>query len=71
MYRKRNSVEIILKEEYSKNVLEVKRVSDRMISVKPEIQEIIINLISAYAQQVRWEMEELSYTKWKEDGRVG
>ncbi len=55
---KRNGVEVILKEEYVKSVLEVKRVSDRMMSVKLEIEGVMINVISTYAPQVGCEMEE-------------
>ncbi len=55
---KRNGVGVILKEEYVNSVLEVKRVSDRMMSVKLEIEGVMINVISAYAPQVGCEMEE-------------
>ena len=34
MDRKRNGVGVILKEEYAKNVVEVKRLSDKVMSVK-------------------------------------
>ncbi len=55
---KRNGIGVILKEEYVNSVLEVKRVSDRMMSVKLEIEGVMINVISAYAPQVGCEMEE-------------
>ncbi|KAI5105627.1 hypothetical protein C0J45_5299 [Silurus meridionalis] len=51
---KRNGVGGILKEEYSKSVVEVKRVSDRLINVKLEVEGVI----SVYAPQVGCEMEE-------------
>ncbi len=54
----RNGIGVILKEEYLNSVLEVKRVSDRMMSVKLEIEAVMINVISAYAPQVGCEMEE-------------
>ncbi len=54
----RNGIGVILKEEYVNSVLEVKRVSDRMMSVKLEIEGVMINVISAYAPQVGCEMEE-------------
>ncbi|KAI5625329.1 hypothetical protein C0J50_15188 [Silurus asotus] len=54
----RNGVGVILKEEYSKSVVEVKRVSDRVMNVKVEVEGMMINVISAYAPQVRCEMEE-------------
>ncbi|KAI5626699.1 hypothetical protein C0J50_13659 [Silurus asotus] len=42
---KRNGVGVILKEEYSKRVVEVKRLSDRMIIVKLEVEGMMINVI--------------------------
>lgn len=54
----RISIGVILKEEYVKSVLEVKRVSYRIMSVKLEIEGVMINVISAYALQVRCVMEE-------------
>ncbi|KAI5094883.1 hypothetical protein C0J45_14958 [Silurus meridionalis] len=55
---KKNGVGVILKEEYSKSVVEVKKVSDRVMIVKVEVEGMMINVISAYAQQVGCEMEE-------------
>ncbi|KAI5088533.1 hypothetical protein C0J45_21105 [Silurus meridionalis] len=55
---KRNGVGVILKEEYSKSVVEVKRVSDRVMIVKLEVKGMMINVISASAPQVCCEMEE-------------
>ncbi|KAI5613450.1 hypothetical protein C0J50_11338 [Silurus asotus] len=55
---KRNGVGVILKEEYSTSVVEVKRVSDRVMIVKVEVEGMMINVISAYAPQVGCEMEE-------------
>ncbi|KAI5625327.1 hypothetical protein C0J50_15186 [Silurus asotus] len=55
---KRNGVGLILKEEYSKSVVEVKRVSGRVMNVKVEVEGMMINVISAYAPQVGCEMEE-------------
>ncbi|KAI5607533.1 hypothetical protein C0J50_1844 [Silurus asotus] len=54
---KRNGVGVILKKEYSKCVVEVKRVSDRVMKVKLEVEGVMINVISAYAPQVGCEME--------------
>ena len=48
---RRNSVGIILKEDYAKSVAEVKRKSDRMMNVKMEIEGVMMNVISAYAPQ--------------------
>ncbi|XP_065662896.1 uncharacterized protein LOC136085511 [Hydra vulgaris] len=50
--RKRNGVGVILKEEFGKSVVEVKRVSDRVICVKLDIDGVVMNVISAYAPQV-------------------
>ncbi|KAF7703561.1 hypothetical protein C0J45_1013 [Silurus meridionalis] len=55
---KRNGVGVVLKEEYSKTVVEVKRVSKRVMNVKLEVEGVMINVISAYAPQVGCEMEE-------------
>ncbi|KAI5104058.1 hypothetical protein C0J45_5684 [Silurus meridionalis] len=55
---KRNGVEVILKGEYSKSVVKVKRVSGRVMNVKLEVEGMMINVISAYAPQVGCEMEE-------------
>ncbi|KAI5629718.1 hypothetical protein C0J50_2219 [Silurus asotus] len=53
-----DGVGVILKEEYSKSVVEVKRVSKRVKNVKLKVKEVMINVISAYAPQVGCEMEE-------------
>lgn len=58
---KRYGVGLILKEECVNSVLEVKRVSDRMMSVKLESESVMTNFISAYAPQVGCEMEEKEY----------
>ncbi|KAF7693242.1 hypothetical protein C0J45_16617 [Silurus meridionalis] len=55
---KRNGVGVILKEKYSKSVVEVKRVSDRRMSVKLVVKGVMINVISAYAPQVGSELED-------------
>ncbi|KAF7703475.1 hypothetical protein HF521_022482, partial [Silurus meridionalis] len=56
---KRNGAGMILKEEFSKSVVEVKKVSDRVMNVKLEVEGVMINVISAYALQVGCEMEEI------------
>ncbi|KAI5107651.1 hypothetical protein C0J45_1245 [Silurus meridionalis] len=65
---KRNGVGVILKEEYSKSVVEVKRVSDRVMKVKMKVEVVMINVISDYAPQRKittgWR-EELWYCIWK------
>ncbi|KAK3511475.1 hypothetical protein QTP70_008958 [Hemibagrus guttatus] len=55
---KRNGVGVVLKEEFVKNVLEVKRVSDRVMSLKLEIEGVLLNVVSGYAPQVGCELEE-------------
>ncbi|KAK3523473.1 hypothetical protein QTP86_033590 [Hemibagrus guttatus] len=55
---KRNGVCVVLKEEFVRNVLEVKRVSDRVMSLKLEIEGVMLNVVSGYAPQVGCELEE-------------
>ncbi|KAK3513422.1 hypothetical protein QTP70_014248 [Hemibagrus guttatus] len=55
---KRNGVGVVLKEEFVRNVLEVKRVSDRVMSLKIEIEGVMLNVVSGYAPQVGCELEE-------------
>ncbi|KAK3561088.1 hypothetical protein QTP86_028408 [Hemibagrus guttatus] len=55
---KRNGVGVVLKEEFVRNVLEVKRVSDRVMSLKLEIEGVMSNVVSGYAPQVGCELEE-------------
>ncbi|KAK3570286.1 hypothetical protein QTP86_017201, partial [Hemibagrus guttatus] len=55
---KRNGVGVVLKEEFVRNVLEVKRVSDRVMSLKLEIKGVMLNVVSGYAPQVGCELEE-------------
>ncbi|KAK3543919.1 hypothetical protein QTP70_031829, partial [Hemibagrus guttatus] len=56
--RKRNGVGVVLKEEFVRNVLEVKRVSDRVMSLKLEIEGVMLNVVSGYAPQVGCELGE-------------
>ncbi|KAK3548572.1 hypothetical protein QTP70_014497, partial [Hemibagrus guttatus] len=55
---KRNGVGVVLKEEFVRHVLEVKRVSDRVMSLKLEIEGVMLNVVSGYAPQVGCEIEE-------------
>ncbi|KAK3573200.1 hypothetical protein QTP86_015121, partial [Hemibagrus guttatus] len=55
---KRNGVGLVLKEESVRNVLEVKRVSDRVMTLKLEIEGVMLNVVSGYAPQVGCELEE-------------
>ncbi|KAK3568760.1 hypothetical protein QTP86_016288 [Hemibagrus guttatus] len=49
---------VVLKEEFVRNVLEVKRVSDRVMSLKLEIEGVMLNVVSGYAPQVGCDLEE-------------
>ena len=53
-----NGVGVILSEEYIGRVLEVKRMSDRMMYMKLDIDGVMMTVISAYAPQVGCLMEE-------------
>ncbi|KAK3544179.1 hypothetical protein QTP86_006033 [Hemibagrus guttatus] len=55
---KRNVVGVVLKEEFVRNVLEVKRVSDRVMNLKLEFEGVMLNVVSGYAPQVGCELEE-------------
>ncbi|KAK3553750.1 hypothetical protein QTP70_009196 [Hemibagrus guttatus] len=55
---KRNGVGVVLKEEIVRNVLEVKSVSDRVMSLKLEIEGVMLNVVSGYAPQVGCELDE-------------
>ena len=48
----------MLKEELAESVLKVKRVSDRLMAMKLEVNGSILNIVSAYAPQVNYSMEE-------------
>ena len=47
-----------MREELAESVLEVKRVSDRLMAMKLEVNGSILNIVSAYAPQVNNNMEE-------------
>ncbi|KAK3515726.1 hypothetical protein QTP70_030172, partial [Hemibagrus guttatus] len=55
---KRNGVGVVLKEEFVRNVLEVKRVSDRVMNLKLEFEGVMLNVVSGYAPQIGCELEE-------------
>ena len=48
----RNGIGIVLREELAESVLEVKRVSDRLMAMKLEVNGSILNIVSTYASQV-------------------
>ena len=55
---RKNGIGIVLREELAESVLEVKRVSDRLMAMKLEVKGTILNIVSAYALQVNNSMEE-------------
>ena len=54
---RRNGIGIVVREELVEGVLEVKRVSDRLIAMKLEVKGSILNIVSACAPQVNNSME--------------
>ena len=55
---RKNGIGIVVREELVESVLEVKRVSDRLIAMKLEVKGSILNILSAYAPQVNNSMDE-------------
>ena len=55
---RKNGIGIVVGEELAESVLEVKRVSDRLMTMKLEVKGFILNIVSAYAPQVNNSMEE-------------
>ena len=49
---RKNGIGIVVREELAESVLEMKRVSDRLMTMKLEIKDSILNIVSAYAPQV-------------------
>ena len=43
---------IILKKDYIKNVPEVNRILDRVVSMKLEIEGVLTNIVSTYTPEV-------------------
>ncbi|KAK3569374.1 hypothetical protein QTP86_026885, partial [Hemibagrus guttatus] len=64
---KRNGVGVVLKEEFVRNVLEVKRVSDRVMSLKLEFEGVMLNVVSGYAPQDSIQRKRLAKKKWDID----
>ena len=60
----------MLREELAESVLEVKRVSDRLMAMKLEVNGSILNIVLAYAPQFNNSMEEKNYF-WEDlDGLI-
>ena len=55
---RKNEIGIVVREELAESVLEVKKVSDRLMAMKLEVNGFILNIVSAYAPQVNNSMEE-------------
>ena len=54
---RKNGIGIVVREELAESVLEVKRVSDRLMAMKLKVKGSILNIVSAYAPQVNNCME--------------
>ena len=59
-----------MREEQDESVLEVKRMSDRLMAMKLEVKRSILNIVSAYASQVNNSMEEKNDFREDLDGLV-
>ena len=55
---KKNTIGIVVREDLAESVLEIKRMSDRLMAMKLEVKGSILNIVSAYAPQVNNSMEE-------------
>ena len=66
---RKNGIGIVVREELAESVLEVKRVSDRLMAMKLAVKESILNIISAYAPQVNKSVEEKN-DFWKDLDRL-
>ena len=55
---RKNGIGIVLRKKLAERVLEVKRVSDRLMAMKLEVNGSILNIVSTYAPQVNNSMEE-------------
>ena len=55
---RKNEIGIVVREEVAESVLEVRRLSDRLMAMKLEVNGSILNIVSAYASQVNNSMED-------------
>ena len=55
---RKNEIGMVVREELAESVLEVKRVSNRLMAMKLEVKGSILNVVSAYAPQVNNSMKE-------------
>ena len=56
--RAKNGVGIIVDKTWKNNVVEVKRIGDRILSLKMVLEQETFNIISAYAPQIGLEEQE-------------
>ncbi|XP_042883429.1 craniofacial development protein 2-like [Penaeus japonicus] len=54
----RNGVGVVVRGMHTNGVLEVRRITDRMMSLKLEIDGVLLNVVSAYAPQMGSDREE-------------
>ena len=68
---RKNGIGIVVREELAESVLEVKRVSDRLMAMKLEVKGSILNIVSAYAPQVNNSMDKEKNDFWEDlDGLI-
>ena len=58
LMEEKNEIGIVVREEMFESVLEVKKVSDRLMAIKLEVKGLILNTVSVYAPQVNNSMQE-------------
>ena len=67
---RKNGIGIVVKNELAKSILEVKKVSDRLMAMKLEVKGPVLNIVSEYAPQVNNSMEKKN-DFWKDlDGLI-
>ena len=69
LMEEKNGIGIVVREELVESVLEVKRVSDRLMTIKLEVNGSILNIVSTYATQVNNSIEKNDF--WEDlDGLI-
>ena len=58
LLEEKNGIGIVVREDLVESVLEVKRVSDRLMAIELEVKGSILNIVIAYGPQVNNSMEE-------------
>ena len=61
---RKNGIGIVVKEELVESILEVKRVSDRLMAMKLELKRSILIIVSMYAPQVAWRRKMIFGKTW-------